>query len=252
MKIAAYLSPDEIPIEILNVGAPEIEHGDLKKRLEMPLGATQIVELLVKFSLFKRKSNDSLSIHRLVQETLRDRCNSEGETNQVLASAIRMMHQTFLNCVGGTDFLRDFYNRLASQPRSVTKPHLIPLGKILCGRGIAHLKMGKFQAAVDDFDASTYLDTQYFRGYYWKAYTLCKLVESGRTEFTSRAQATFAMLHFKFKHSKLNDIKKLQSQFAELLLRIEYNFVSRVSELKELERRFGVRNDFSNVSHTII
>ncbi|KAJ7380960.1 hypothetical protein OS493_004552 [Desmophyllum pertusum] len=117
MKIAAYLSPDEIPIEILNVGAPEIEHGDLKKRLEMPLGATQIVELLVKFSLFKRKSNDSLSIHRLVQENLRDRCNSEGETNQVLASAIRMMHQTFLNCVGGTDFFRDFYNRLASLPR---------------------------------------------------------------------------------------------------------------------------------------
>ncbi|KAJ7380967.1 hypothetical protein OS493_004559 [Desmophyllum pertusum] len=90
--------------------------------------------------------------------------------------------------------------------------------------------MGKFQAAVDDFDACTYLDIQYFRGYYWKAYTFCKLVESGRTEFTSRAQAAFAMLHFKFKHSKLNDIKKLQSQFAELLLGIEYKFVSRVTE----------------------
>ncbi|KAJ7380961.1 hypothetical protein OS493_004553 [Desmophyllum pertusum] len=112
--------------------------------------------------------------------------------------------------------------------------------------------MEKFEAAVDDFDASTYLDIQYFRGYYWKAYALCKLVESGRTEFTSRAQAAFAMLHFKFKHSKLNDIEKLQSQFAELLLAIEYKFVSRVSELKELERRFGVQNDFSNVSFTII
>ena len=70
MKIATYLSPDEIPIEILNVGAPEIDHKYLKDRLKMPIGAEQIVDLLLRFSLFRRKSDDSLSIHRLVQETL--------------------------------------------------------------------------------------------------------------------------------------------------------------------------------------
>ena len=104
MKIAAYLHPDYIPIEILKVGAPEVEHKELRKRLEMPIGAEQIVDLLLGFSLFKRKSADTLSIHRLVQETLRDRCESEGETKEVLNSAIRMMHQTILNSVGGTDF----------------------------------------------------------------------------------------------------------------------------------------------------
>ena len=440
MKIAAFLSPDGIPIEILNIGAPEVEHDDLKRRLKMHLGADQIVELLVRFSLFKRKSGDTISIHRLVQETLRDRCDAERETDDVLSSAIRIMHQTFLNCVGGADFLRDLYDRLASRARGsesrmeqfcqlfftcaevpfetgrwkklsvnafhlacnlfkdsslkpcficeesarlfceaafycyslrmesqghslqqivleilcaakepiryykdndllkvtrilrpftdsallsmalvdsngekvseatgvsgdtngteelletikameprateafirgdfqtsvdiysdivktsnfnvfpghieVSHPRLVPLGEILCRRGIAHVKLENFETAVDDFNASTCVDIQYFHGYYWKAYALCKLVQSGRTEFISRAQAAAAMLHFKFADSKSDDIQKLQKKFPGLLDRIEHKFVSKVSELKELERLTEVRNDFSNGSLTII
>ena len=448
MKIAAYLFPDDIPIHVLNVGAPEIEpHEDLKKRLEMPLGAQQIVDLLIKFSLFKRKSDDTLSIHRLVQETLRDRCDIEGETDNVLSSAIRMMHQAFLNCVGGTDFLGDFYDKVKSVAMKMKKPnrletfvlhkfilaaaplegrrwrnlsinafhlvcnlfkdstlkkcffceesarlcceaalychslgmkmrgysfqqlvfeifcavkepiryyknddllkvtrvlfpfgegeliswklmesddvreetsdssgasdgatrtdnllktvkaietkareafckgdfqtsvelyseiisrisnlkpcrgsfdakdkqpHLVPVGEILCQRGIAHLQIGKYQTAVDDFTASTYVDIHHYRGYYWKAYALCKLVEGGRTELTSRAQAAMAVLDFKFANSKPDDIQKLQKKFPGILDRTEYKFVSQVSELKELERLFGIQNDFSNGSLTII
>ena len=447
MKIAAYLSPDEIPVEILNVGAPEVEHGDLKKRLQLPLGAVQIVELLVKFSLFKRKTRGTLNIHRLVQETLRDSLSSGDETTQVLACAMRMMHQTFLNCVGATDFFRNFYDRLESQtdgnpkyhmgledfckllftsvdvplesrrwkklsanaahlvshlldnlplkpgfvceesarifceaaffcyslgmesqgyhlqqfvieilcavkepiryykgddllkvtrilrpftdsalfaktrlpysdsevgeinnetearaenttlfqtiseaietiepkakdafskaefqtsvnlytdivkissfsvaPGTIAenKPHFILLGKILCGRGIAHMKMENFEAAFEDFDASIHVDNQNYRGYYWKTYASCMLVARGRTEFTSRAQAAFAVLHFKFKDSKLNDIQKLEKRFHNILNEIDYKFVSQDSELKRLERQFGVQNDCSDVPLTII
>ncbi len=438
MKIAAYLSPDEIPVEILNVGAPEIEHGDLKQRLELPLGAVQIVDLLVKFSLFKRKTPDTLSIHRLVQEALKESLNSEGETNQVLSCAMRMMHQTFLNCVGATDFFHKFYERLKSwtgedpitllftaldvpletrrwkrlsanaahlvghllnnlplkphcfceesarlfceaafyyyslemesrgyhlqqcvfeiicaikepiryykgdgllkvtrvlrpfmdstvfgkmrlpfsefearktndemgvaaentaqfqviseaieiiEPKAKdafsradfkasadlysdivkisnfsvargaikdNQPHHVPLGRILCSRGIAHLKMENFDAALDDFDASISVDIQYYRGYYWKTYALCKLVERGMTEFISRAQAAFAVLQFKFKDLKVHDIQKLKTRFPKLLDGIKYKSVTNVSELKELEEQFGVYNDFSDVSITII
>ena len=447
MKIAAYLFPDDIPVDVLNVGAPEIEpHEDLKKRLEMPLGAQQIVDLLIKFSLFKRKSDDTLSIHRLVQETLRDRCDSEGETDNVLSSAIRMMHQAFLNCVGGTEFLRDWYDKVKSVAMKMKKPnrleafvlhnfilaaaplegrrwrnlsinafhlvsnlcqdstlkkcffceesprlcceaalycyslgmeirgysfqqlvfeilcavkepiryyknddlqkvtrvlfpfgeggliswklmrsdavreetndstgasdgatrtdnllktikaiepkareafskgdfqtsvelyseiirisnlkpcrgsfdekdkqpHFVPVGEILCQRGIAHLQIGKYQTAVDDFTASTYVDIHHYRGYYWKVYALCKLVEGGRSELTSRAQAAMAVLDFKFANSKPDDIQKLQKKFPGILDRTEYKFVSEVSELKELERLFGIQNDFSNGSLTII
>ena len=115
MKIAAYLSPDEIPIDILNIGAPNVENEDLKNRLKMPIGAEQIVDVLVRFSLFKRRLDDSLSIHRLVQETLRDLCDGEGETDEVLSTAIRMVHHAFRNCAGCTDVLYDLSNKLASQ-----------------------------------------------------------------------------------------------------------------------------------------
>ena len=438
MKIATYLSPDEIPIEILNVGAPEIDHKYLKDRLKMPIGAEQIVDLLLRFSLFKRKSDDSLSIHRLVQETLKERYSNEGETEKAFCSAIRMLHHAFLDCVGGTDFLHewrlrldylkddtvsrndklrqslesfqeaklesrrwkvlsvnafhllfhllknsclkpdylfceetarifcetaicfyslgmnsegyrlqqyvfdilcavkksicfykgdelmkvtrvlrpideptfvaaklrvpseetienvigqtglkidttqtnellegiemiepkareafsrgdyqassDLYTEIVKLPIAVNQPCARPLGTIFCNRGIANMQMKNIETALDDFNASIYADTDLYRGYYWKAYALCKLVENGRTEFTSRAQAAAAVLHYKFARSKAGDIRKLQHKFQNvsgLLNRINYSFVTNVNQLKELESQLsGERN--SDDSFTVI
>ena len=436
MKIATYLSPDEIPIEILNVGAPEIEHDYLKGRLKMPIGAEQIVDLLLRFSLFKRRSDDSLSIHRLVQETLKERYSNEGETEKAFSSAIRMLHHAFLDCVGGTDFLHEwqlvqdylkdetvsrkdrlrqgivslqeaklesrrwkmlsvnafhllfhllknsclkpdylfreetarifceaafycyslginsegyrlqqyvfdilcavtksicFYKgdelmkvtrvlRPINDPSAVVGKLVVPseetlenvfgptgvktgttktdellegiemiepkareafsrgdyqassdlyteivklpialnqarpLGTIFCNRGIANMQMKSIETALNDFNASIYADTELYRGYYWKAYALCKLVESGRTEFTSRAQAAAAVLHYKFARSKAGDIRKLQHKFQNvsgLLNRINYSFVTNVNQLKELESQLcGERN--SDDSFTVI
>ena len=113
---------------------------------------------------------------------------------------------------------------------------------MFCNRGSANFKLGNIEAAVDDFNASIYVDNEHYPGYYWKAYALCKLVETGRTEFTSRAQAAAAVLHFKFAHSKPDDIRKLKRTFntvAGLLDRIEYKFVNHVNQLKELESEFS-------------
>ena len=438
MKIATYLSPDEIPIEILNVGAPEIDHKYLKDRLKMPIGAEQIVDLLLRFSLFKRKSDDSLSIHRLVQETLKERYSNEGETEKAFCSAIRMLHHAFLDCVGGTDFLHewrlrldylkddtvsrndklrqslesfqeaklesrrwkvlsvnafhllfhllknsclkpdylfceetarifcetaicfyslgmnsegyrlqqyvfdilcavkksicfykgdelmkvtrvlrpideptfvaaklrvpseetienvigqtglkidttqtnellegiemiepkareafsrgdyqassDLYTEIVKLPIAVNQPCARPLGTIFCNRGIANMQMKNIETALDDFNASIYADTDLYRGYYWKAYALCKLVENGRTEFTSRAQAAAAVLHYKFARSKAGDIRKLQHKFQKvsgLLNRINYNFVTSVNQLKELESQLSGEQN-SNDPFTVI
>ena len=438
MKIATYLSPDEMPIEILNVGAPEIDHKYLKDRLKMPIGAEQIVDLLLRFSLFRRKSDDSLSIHRLVQETLKERYSNEGETVKAFSSAIRMLHHAFLDCVGGIDFLHewrlsldhlkddtvspkdklrqglesfgkaklesrrwkvlsvnafhllfhllknsclkpdylfreetarifceasicfyslgmnsegyrlqqyvfdilcavkksicfykgdelmkvtrvltpinepmavvaklrvpseetiknaisrtgvkigttqtdellegiemiepkareafcrgdyqtssDLYAEIVNLPIAVNKPCARPLGTILCNRGIANMQMKNIETALDDFNASIYADTELYRGYYWKAYALCKLVESGRTEFTSRAQAAAAVLHYKFARSKAGDIRKLQHKFQNvsgLLNRINYSFVTNVNQLKELESQLSEERN-SNDSFTVI
>ena len=439
MKIATYLSPDEIPIEILNVGAPEIDHKYLKDRLKMPIGAEQIVDLLLRFSLFKRKSDDSLSIHRLVQETLKERYSNEGETEKAFCSAIRMLHHVFLDCVGGTDFLHelqlrldylkddtvshkdklrqsvkvsfqeaklesgrwkvlsvnafhllfhllknsywkpdylfreetarifceaafycyslgmnsegyrlqqyvfdilcavtksiwfykgdqlmkvtrvlrsthdpraivaklvepseetlenvidpagvkirttqtnellegiemiepkareafsrgyfqtsfDLYTEIIKLPIAENQPCPRPLGAIFCNRGIANMQMKNIETALDDFNASIYTDTELYRGYYWKAYALCKLVENGRTEFTSRAQAAAAVLHYKFARSKAGDIRKLQHKFQKvsgLLDRINYSFVANVNQLKELEIQLSEERN-SDDSFTVI
>ena len=438
MKIATYLSPDEIPIEILNVGAPEIDHKYLKDRLKMPIGAEQIVDLLLRFSLFKRKSDDSLSIHRLVQETLKERYSNEGETEKAFCSAIRMLHHAFLDCVGGTDFLHewrlrldylkddtvsrndklrqslesfqeaklesrrwkvlsvnafhllfhllknsclkpdylfceetarifcetaicfyslgmnsegyrlqqyvfdilcaveksicfykgdglmkvtrairpidepnlvaaklrvpseetienvagqiglkigttqtnellegiemiepkareafsrgdyqassDLYTEIVKLPIAVNQPCARPLGTIFCNRGIANMQMKNIETALDDFNASVYSDTELYRGYYWKVYALCRLVENGRTEFTSRAQAAAAVLHYKFARSKAGDIRKLQHKFQKvsgLLNRINYNFVTSVNQLKELESQLSGEQN-SNDPFTVI
>ena len=438
MKIATYLSPDEIPIEILNVGAPEIDHKYLKDRLKMPIGAEQIVDLLLRFSLFRRKSDDSLSIHRLVQETLKERYSNEGENEKAFCSAIRMLHHAFLDCVGGIDFLHelqlrlgylkddivshkdkvrqslesfqeaklesrrwkvlsvnafhllfhllknsclkpdnlfceetarifcetaiclyslgmnsegyrlqqyvfdilcavkksicfykgdelmkvtralrpiyepifvaaklrvaseetienvigrtgvkigttqtdellegiemiepkareafsrgdyqassDLYTEIVNLPIAVNQPCARPLGKIFCNHGIANMQLKDIETALDDFNASIHVDTELYRGYYWKAYALCKLVESGRTEFTSRAQAAAAVLHYKFAGSKTDDIRKLQHKFQKvsgLLDRINYNFVTDVNQLKELESQLSEERD-SNASFTVI
>ena len=438
MKIATYLSPDEIPIEILNVGAPEIEHDYLKDRLKMPIGAEQIVDLLLRFSLFKRKSDDSLSIHRLVQETLKERYSDEGETEKAFSSAIRMLHHAFLDCVGGTDFLHelqlrqdylkdktasrkdkfhqvlasvyeaklesgrwkllsvnafhllfhalkssclkpeylfreetarlsceaaffcyslgmdsegyrlrqyvfeilcavkksicfykddelmkvtrvqrspldlyafelklmipsvetienanggkgvkigtdqnnellkgieaiepkareafsrgdyqaasDLYTEIVNLPIAVTQPCCRPLGTFFCKRGIANMQLKNIETALKDFNASIYADPELYRGYYWKAYALCKLVESGRIDFTSRAQAAAAVLHYKFASSKAGDIRKLQHKFQKvsgLLDRINYSFITSVNQLRELEIQLsGERNP--NDSFTVI
>ena len=425
MKIATYLLPDVIPIELLNVGAPEIDHDYLKNRLKMPIGAQQIIDLLHRFSLFKRNSDGTLSVHRLVQATLKERYYDEGEIQEVFSSAIRMLHQAFLDCVGGTDFLHDLHVRLDSlkdDPRTpkdaiqqccesldtaklegrrwkklslnayhllhllktlsfkpdylfceettrlfceaaffcyslgiesggyhlqqsvldilctvkepirfyngnelmkvtrilspmmdsvfvltklidssmetlqsdlggvgtnhtnellrgieliepkteeafargdfqtscdlytqiiklsveVNQPNVRPLGKIFCNRGIANLRMENIEKAIDDFNASINADTEHYRGYYWKVYALCKLVECGRIDFTSRAQAAAAVLHFKFARSKLDDIQKLQKKFQKvsgLLDGINYKFVTHVSHLTELESELSEKQN---------
>ena len=439
MKIATYLSPDEIPIEILNVGAPEIDHKYLKDRLKLPIGAEQIVDLLLRFSLFKRKSDDSLSIHRLVQETLKERYSNEGETEKAFSSAVRMLHHAFLDCIGGTEFLvdvdatvkslkdktgwsgkylvqprsaniiganlevrrwkplsanalhlilhllansclkhdyllheetarifceaafycyflgmnsegyrlqqqvfdilcavkksicfykgdelmkvarvlrphydpgllvlkltapsvettenvigrtgvkigttqnsellegiemiepkareafsrgdyqasSDLYTEIVNLPVAVNQPCVRPLGTIFCNRGIANMQLKNVETALEDFNASIYADTELYRGYYWKTYALCKLVESGTAEFTSRAQAAAAVLHYKFANSKAGDIRKLQHKFQKvsgLLDRINYKFVTNVNQLKELESQLSEERN-SDDSFTVI
>ena len=141
----------------------------------------------------------------------------------------------------------DLYTEIVKHSVAVNQSSVRRLGTIFWQRGIANLKIKHIETALDDFNASIYADTELYRGYYWKAYALRKLVESGRTEFTSRAQAAVAVLHYKFACSKAGDIQKLQRKFQSvsgLLDRINYSFVTNVDQLKELESQVSGERNF--------
>ena len=94
MEVSAYLAPDDIPCEIINEGLPPVENEDLHKCASDSSGAAEILSILTKFSLFQRYSSNSYSVHRLVQEVIRDRIADE-RVMEILGSAVRMLHFSF-------------------------------------------------------------------------------------------------------------------------------------------------------------
>jgi hypothetical protein len=57
--------------------------------LQDEVGLKQVIEILTRFSLFQSTRGDSLSVHRLVQEVVRDSINNE-DKHIILLNAMRM------------------------------------------------------------------------------------------------------------------------------------------------------------------
>ncbi|VDI48370.1 Hypothetical predicted protein [Mytilus galloprovincialis] len=96
MNVASFFFADDIPIELFNNGEPNIEVLDAHETLSDPVGVKQVVEILTRFSLFQRCRTNSLSVHRLVQEIIRNNiCINKRQ--QVIQSAIRMVNKALLN-----------------------------------------------------------------------------------------------------------------------------------------------------------
>ena len=76
------------------------------QNIHLPVVKTQIVEILTKFSLFQRKSTNSLSLHHLVQEVVRNRMTIK-ENALSLLRAIRLLHRSFHDCPSPDEILTD-------------------------------------------------------------------------------------------------------------------------------------------------
>ena len=73
VKVCAFLYPDDIPFEIINCGSPQVDvESDIVQVLKSPLKRLEILDLLTNFSLFQRRGKISFSVHRLVQEVIRE------------------------------------------------------------------------------------------------------------------------------------------------------------------------------------
>lgn len=105
VQASAFLAPHEIQDELINLELLSVENTS-GQSINPPLMKMQIMEILTKFSLFQRKSANSLSLHRLVQEVVRNRMNSE-ENAVSLLRAIRLLHRSFHDCPSPDEILTD-------------------------------------------------------------------------------------------------------------------------------------------------
>ena len=89
---SAFFAPNEIQEELINC-----EQLSTDKTSKILLMKNQIVEVLTKFSLFQRKSNRTLALHRLVQEVIRNKMTFQ-ETATSMCTAVKLLHQAFRDC----------------------------------------------------------------------------------------------------------------------------------------------------------
>jgi tetratricopeptide (TPR) repeat protein len=106
MEITSFLFPDDIPKELINVGCPVFEDEDINDTLQDEVGLKQVLEILTIFSLFQSTRGDSLSIHRLVQEVVRDSIKNE-DKHIILLNAIRMVNFALASITSPSDALQD-------------------------------------------------------------------------------------------------------------------------------------------------
>ncbi|CAC5360154.1 unnamed protein product [Mytilus coruscus] len=109
MEIAAFLFADDIPKCLFNVGNPVVEDNDLTEALDDDVGCGQIIEILTRFSLFQIMKDMCLSVHRLVQEVIRDNLNKD-RSQCILQHALRMVNKALTSCVTPNNILQDDYN----------------------------------------------------------------------------------------------------------------------------------------------
>ena len=86
MKMSAYLSPDDIPYQVINEGLHVV--GSSGQEVSDLWDAAETVSLLTKFSLFQRYGTDSFSVHRLVQDVIRSEIEKDKTEVRILCCAV--------------------------------------------------------------------------------------------------------------------------------------------------------------------
>ena len=102
----AFLNPNEIEKELVNVGERPIEDKTFRDCVSSPLGPRQIVKPLTDFSLFTYVHAHSVSTHRLAQELVRENLEPEEKAKSFL-DAVRLLSFAFSKCISPKHLLGD-------------------------------------------------------------------------------------------------------------------------------------------------
>ncbi len=93
LRLCAFLYPDSIPEEILTTGLSSME--SLRDEITTPLIFNDALEALCAYSFVKRdRTNQMISVHRLVQVVLKDEMNDE-QYQQWAEQAVRIVNKVF-------------------------------------------------------------------------------------------------------------------------------------------------------------
>ena len=104
LNASAFLNPNEIQKDIINVGEPPLEDKEFNECVKTTLGRHHIFKVLTDFSLFKETLSSNLSVHHLVQEVIQNNLTQEEEI-QSLGDAIRLVHYAFQSCPSPDELL---------------------------------------------------------------------------------------------------------------------------------------------------
>ena len=104
LNASAFMNPNEIQQELINVGEPPVEDGAYRDYVSTSLGSRQVIKTLTDFSLFKETRASCLSVHRLVQEVIRENLEP-GQKAESIVDAVRLLRFAFLKCPSPDDLL---------------------------------------------------------------------------------------------------------------------------------------------------
>ncbi len=104
MNASSFFNGNEIEVELINVGTPEVEDVAYRKCVSSPLGCRQVVKLLTDFSLFSYVEVDSITTHRLIQELVRENLDPESKAESFI-DALRMLSYAFSKCSSPSDLV---------------------------------------------------------------------------------------------------------------------------------------------------
>ena len=92
MRISAFLDSENVPIDIINPGLPELDQEELRECVRSKIGIASILKVLSSYSLYSVDHRSKVfRVHKLVQEVVRDSL-TPSQRVEALVAATRVVH----------------------------------------------------------------------------------------------------------------------------------------------------------------
>ena len=102
MQIAAFLESENIPIDVINPGSPELEQKELRECARSKFDIVALLKELSRYSLFSIDHQVKVfSVHKLVQEVVRDSLTTKQRV-ETLVAATRLLLSSLKAKISGT------------------------------------------------------------------------------------------------------------------------------------------------------